>query len=101
MNVGLYGADNLARSLAAVIRGSEDARRLDAYAAQQTRLATLVRRATRLDVLEQPPGRARLAALKALLPAALALPQASDLLDAALGDLKLGPALTGRSRLAD
>lgn len=101
MNVGLYGADNLARSLAAVLRGGADERRLDAYAAQQRRLATLVARATRFDLLEQPPSPRRLALLRAVLPAALAWPGFSAGVDAALGDLKLGPALTGRARLTD
>jgi 2-polyprenyl-6-methoxyphenol hydroxylase-like FAD-dependent oxidoreductase len=100
MNVGLYGAENLARRLTAVVRDGTDAGVLDLYARQQRRLVRQVRWATRADMLEQPPGALRRALLETVMPPLLAWPTFNRAVDAALGDLRLGRATTGRPSLS-
>jgi hypothetical protein len=51
-------------------------------------------------MLEQPPGALRRALLETVMPPLLAWPTFNRAVDAALGDLRLGRATTGRPSLS-
>ncbi|WP_181860736.1 FAD-dependent monooxygenase [Streptomyces diacarni] len=71
LNTGLLGAHNLGWKLAAVHHGWCPDALLDTYTSEQRRTALDVMRAMRRNVLELPPGRAMLTALRLFLPTAL------------------------------
>ncbi|WP_369203917.1 FAD-dependent monooxygenase [Streptomyces sp. PU-14G] len=71
LNTGLLGAHNLGWKLAAVHHGWCPDALLDTYTGEQRRTALDVMRAMRRNVLELPPGRATLTAIRLLLPVAL------------------------------
>ncbi|MFI9719674.1 FAD-dependent monooxygenase [Streptomyces sp. NPDC052396] len=70
LNTGLRGAHNLGWKLAAVHHGWAPEALLDTYSTEQRRTARQMIREMRRNVLELPPGRAMLAALRVLVPLA-------------------------------
>ncbi|MGW1146681.1 FAD-dependent monooxygenase [Streptomyces sp. NPDC002454] len=68
LNTGLLGAHNLGWKLAAVHHGWAPDALLDSYDQEQRRTAEAVMRAMRRNVVELPPNRAMLAAIRMLMP---------------------------------
>ncbi|WP_035839382.1 FAD-dependent monooxygenase [Kitasatospora azatica] len=68
LNTGLLGAHNLGWKLAAVHRGWATDALLDTYDTEQRAAALEVMRAMRRNILELPPNRPTLAAIRLLLP---------------------------------